>query len=408
MTKTSEDLSSIRGRVLVIDDDPVVSGMLCVTLEAAGHIGVEKDSAEAALTYLEGKEKEALPEVIFADIEMPGVNGYDLCRKIRASARTASIPVVFISSHDSLDDRIAAYEAGGDDFMSKPFDPQEVLKKAAICIRHRRKALLSENLRQSAETVAMNAMTNLGETAIQLKYMRRILGCQSLPALVKETMETTSEFGLKGLVQLRTPNQTITLTEHGPASPLEESVFEKMVGMGRVFSFKNRMIVNHEKLSILVVNMPVDDPNYAGRIRDHLAIIAESGNLAADNIRVRLGIVSRAQEMNEIAAVTSDTVDELRTSYRDIQMSARMELETMTNTIEGMYVGLGLTENQEMTVSDVVRNATEQVLNRLELSTRLDASFEKIVSQLSYSANVDFATPAVSVAEDTYQAIELW
>jgi DNA-binding response OmpR family regulator len=53
--------------------------------------------------------------------------------------------VVFISSHDTLDDRITAYEAGGDDFVAKPFDAQEAAQKAAICIRHHRKEVLARS-----------------------------------------------------------------------------------------------------------------------------------------------------------------------------------------------------------------------------------------------------------------------
>lgn len=406
MTMMTEGLSAFIGRVLIVDDDPIASGMLAVTLEAAGHTCLEMESGDAVITHLAATSKEQSPEVVFVDIEMPGMNGYALCQKLKASSLTANVPVVFLSSHDSLEDRISAYEAGGDDFISKPFDPEEVLKKASICIRHQRNALQSEDMRKSAESVALNAITNLGETAIQLKYMRRILGCHSLQALAKETLDTTAEFGLKGHVQLRIPGQTITLTEHGPASPLEESVFDKMTNMGRIFSFKNRMIVNHHKVSILVVNMPVDDPDYSGRIRDHLAIIAEAGDLAIDNINARLEAISRAHEMNEIAAVTRAAVEELRTSYRDIQISSRLELESMTNTIEGMYVGLGLTESQEATVSDIVRNSVGNVLNLLELGTKLDSSFGKIVGQLAHTVDVPVTTEPES--SNGFQSVELW
>ena len=276
VTGTSD---AIVGRVMIVDDDPIVSGMLGVTLEAAGHAVTEMESGEAALARLATLAADALPEVLFVDIEMPAMNGYALCRRIKADSRCAHIPVVFISSHDTLEDRILAYEAGGDDFVAKPFDPREAAQKASICIRHYRKAVHSEVMRKSAESVAMNAITSLGESAIQLKYARRALGCYSLQSLARETVATTAEFGLKGHVQFRTPGQTITLTENGPASPLEESVFEKMLGMGRIFSFKNRMVVNHEKVSILVVNMPLDDAEYCGRIRDHLAIVAEAAEV---------------------------------------------------------------------------------------------------------------------------------
>lgn len=402
--RRNEDLTMIVGRIMLVDDDPIVSGMLGVTLDAAGHSCVEMESAEAALTYLDSKAQGELPEAIFVDIEMPGMNGYELCVKLKALSRTTNIPVVFISSHDTLDDRIAAYEAGGDDFMSKPFDPEEVLKKAAICVRHNRKATQSEAMRKSAEKVAMNAITNLGETAIQLKYMRRILGCQSMQSLARETVETVAEFGLKGLVQLRAPDQIITLNDNGPASPLEESVFDKMLNMGRIFSFQNRMVVNHEKVSILVLNMPLADPEYAGRIRDHLAIVAEAADLAVDNVYVRLEAIDRAQEMKNIAGYTGDAITDLRRSYRDIQMATRIELEMMTNTIEGMYVGLGLSEGQEATVSDVVRHSTGSILDILEVGSTLDSSFANIASQLSQNIVI----PSIKEEEKAFESIEIW
>ena len=110
--------------------------------------------------------------------------------------------------------------------------------------------------------------------------------------------------------------------------------------------------------------------------------------------------------MNEIAAVTRAAVEELRTSYRDIQISSRLELESMTNTIEGMYVGLGLTDSQEATVSDIVRNSVGNVLNLLELGTKLDSSFGKIVGQLAHT--VDVPVPTEPESSNGFQSVELW
>ncbi len=169
--------------------------------------------------------------------------------------------------------------------------------------------------------------------------------------------------------------------------------------------FKNRMVVNHEKVSILVVNMPLDDAEYCGRIRDHLAIVAEAADLAIDNVCARLEAVRRAQEMQHIAAITRSAVEELRTTYRDIQISARLELETMTDSIEGMYLSLGLTNRQEATVSDVVRHATGRVLDLLELGSTLDASFTRIVGQL---APTDEIPTVEEKADPGFESIELW
>lgn len=109
VTETNDPLDTIVGRIMIVDDDPIVAGMLGVTLAAGGHDVAEMESGEAALALLASRPADELPEVLFVDIEMPGMNGYQLCRRLKADARSADIPVVFISSHDTLEDRIAAY-----------------------------------------------------------------------------------------------------------------------------------------------------------------------------------------------------------------------------------------------------------------------------------------------------------
>jgi hypothetical protein len=74
-------------------------------------------------------------------------------------------------------------------------------------------------MRKSAESVAMNAITSLGESAIQLKYARRALGCYSLQSLARETVATTAEFGLKGHVQFRTPARPSPSPKTAPPRP---------------------------------------------------------------------------------------------------------------------------------------------------------------------------------------------
>jgi hypothetical protein len=86
------------------------------------------------------------------------------------------------------------------------------------------------------------------------------------------TIDSMASFGLKCHVQLRTATATLTLTPQGPASPLEESVIERSKAMGRIFSFGNRLIVNYDRVSLLVTNMPVADEPLCGRIRDQAAI----------------------------------------------------------------------------------------------------------------------------------------
>ena len=392
------------GRILIVDDDPVAAGMLGASLAAAGHEIVEANSGEEALAALAGLSSEQLPDMVFLDIEMGmGMDGYETCRRLRASAATRDLPVIFLSGHDELDDRLRAYDAGGSDFMAKPFVADEVLRKARLAIAHkRRQEATVEEIRSSSDT-ATSALTSLGDSEVTLKFSRGALGCRTLRAMAALTIDSMASFGLNCHVQLRTPTATLTLTPQGPASPLEESVIERSKTMGRIFSFGKRLIVNYDSVSLLVTNMPVDDDPLCGRIRDQAATIAEAAELAVGNIDLRTEAVTRADELRKLSGVSRKAVEELRGSYREQQVATRLELETMAHTIEGLYVHLGLSNNQEFTISDTVRGAVDRVLTLFESSSALDQNFASIVEGLTQAGEY-----TVTQENEAPLTVELW
>ncbi len=392
------------GRILIVDDDPVVAGMLGVSLIAAGHEIVEANTGEEALATLAGLSSERLPDMVFLDIEMGmGMDGYETCRRLRAATATCDLPVIFLSGHDELDDRLRAYDAGGSDFMAKPFVSDEVLRKARLAIAHKRRqeATVAE-IRSSSDTVT-TALTSLGDSEVTLKFSRGALGCRTLRTMAALTIDSMASFGLNCHVQLRTPTATLTLTPQGPASPLEESVIERSKTMDRLFSFGNRLIVNYDSVSLLVTNMPVADEPLCGRIRDQAATMAEAAELAIGNIDLRTEAVMRADELRKLADVSREAVEELRGSYRDLQMATRLELETMAHTIEGLYIHLGLSNNQEFTISDTVRGAVDRVLTLFESSSALDENFASIVEGLTRAGEY-----TITQEDEAPLKVELW
>jgi CheY-like chemotaxis protein len=403
-TAQAGDEAPVSGRILIVDDDPVVAGMLGVSLAGAGYEVVEVNSGEAALGKLTELSSELLPDIVFLDIEMGmGIDGFETCRRLRAADATRDLPVIFLSGHDELDDRLRAYDAGGSDFIAKPFVPDEVLRKALVAIRHRRRQETVVAESRSTFDTTMAALTALGESGVTLKFSRGALGCSTLRALAALAIKSLSAFGIDCHVQLRTPSETLTLTARGPASPLEESVIDRSKEMGRIFSFGNRLIVNYDSISLLVTNMPTADDNLCGRIRDEVAVIAETADLAVANINLRIDAVRRADELRKLADFSRQAIEELRSSHRQLQGATRFEFETMADTIEGMYVHLGLTNRQEFTISDTVRGAVDKVLAMIEGSSDLDRSFASIVDALSKAGEY-----TIHQEEEAPLTVELW
>ena len=113
--------------------------------------------------------------------------------------------------------------------------------------------------------------------------------------------------------------------------------------------------------------------------------------------------MTRANELRELASASSLAIEELRGNYRELQGATRVEFETMANSIESMYVHLGLTNRQEFTISDTVRGAIDRVLTLFENSSELDQNFASIVAGLAKAGDYTVAQENAPVL-----SVELW
>lgn len=160
-----------RSRILVVDDErlnvELLEGMLSKDYEI-----VTAYSGEEALIKVE----KTFPDLILLDIMMPGMNGYEVCKKFKGNNKTMSIPVVMITALKEREDRIKAIEAGADDFLSKPVDMYElgVRVKSLLRVKHYYDALMEEKEKLLIYEAALNSMDDcvaITNTSGDFKYI---------------------------------------------------------------------------------------------------------------------------------------------------------------------------------------------------------------------------------------------
>ena len=110
-------------RLLVVDDEPNLLRAVAACLKAEDYEVSTARSGYEALMQL----AEAVPDLIISDIRMPGMDGYKLARQLRGSPRTALVPIVFLTAKDETADRIEGFRAGIDAYLTKPFEPDELI-----------------------------------------------------------------------------------------------------------------------------------------------------------------------------------------------------------------------------------------------------------------------------------------
>ncbi len=111
--------------ILLVDDQPANLQVLIHTLERLGCKLLVAKSGEAALTIAQ----KARPDLILLDIMMPGIDGFEVCRRLKLDADTQKIPVIFLSALDETGDKVRGLELGAVDYVAKPFQPEEVLAR---------------------------------------------------------------------------------------------------------------------------------------------------------------------------------------------------------------------------------------------------------------------------------------
>jgi len=114
--------------VLVVDDEPPIVRLVRAVLQADGYAVITASSGEDALTLLEAER----PDLVILDLMMPGMNGFETLRRIRAGN---TVPVIMLTARSGDSDKVSGFSSGADDYVTKPFNPEELSARVAAVIR---------------------------------------------------------------------------------------------------------------------------------------------------------------------------------------------------------------------------------------------------------------------------------
>lgn len=141
--------------IVIVDDDEHSLRLLTDLLSAAGYTVRSASSGPLALRSIQAKA----PALVLLDIQMPGMDGYEVCQRLKADAQTSVIPIIFISVLDHPRDKVKGFQMGGADYIIKPFEEMEVLARIKAHLALRRTQ--AELERRAAELEAMNTQLNV-------------------------------------------------------------------------------------------------------------------------------------------------------------------------------------------------------------------------------------------------------
>jgi DNA-binding response OmpR family regulator len=110
-------------RILAVDDEPHILKLVAFSLRAGGYDVIEASDGLSAISVAQAEQ----PDLVLMDVMMPALDGYEACRRLKANAETADIPVIMLTAKTQLAEQLAGTDAGAADYINKPFTPKDLV-----------------------------------------------------------------------------------------------------------------------------------------------------------------------------------------------------------------------------------------------------------------------------------------
>ncbi|MBK6636385.1 MAG: response regulator [Rhodocyclaceae bacterium] len=365
-------------KVYVVDDDAISRLTALAALEGLPVEPVEVSSGSAALAAM--ADSPSSEDVVLLDIEMPGIDGLEVCRRLRATGH-ARKTIVFLSSHDDLETRLTAYEAGGNDFIVKPADLDAVAAAVnlAVTLYEERCALAAQADR--AATTAISAVASASDLWPLVEFLRSGLQLRSVSHVGQALVQAASSYGMAVLVGLRGSAGAV-LSSQGECSELERSILSHAATIDRVFVMGNRMAINYPNATLVVSGLPKDDEPRVDRLRDYLSIMVE----AASNRVELLGKEQRQmhQAQGIVAAVQdlSRTIDDIHESSRQLHEQTKTISDNMVCELDRHLRAVRLSDDQQAALIGLVHDGISRIAELQLRAEQTSAGLGVVTTQL--------------------------
>ena len=307
--------------VLAIDDDKYVHHIIEESLAEFCKIIHAKDGDEGL--RLTNKYN---PDIILLDIEMPGMSGYDVCKTIKQSQNTQDIPVMFLSSKIELSDRVKGYSVGASDYITKPFNAEELIARIKVLYEYRQKCAKLKLDIVKANKTAEIAMTESGDMGRIMRYVGQSYHANNFQSLSEYFFTFFAPLNLDVVVVFWYQSKGIFYSQQSGVCPLEQELLEQHRHAQRFVDIGSSTIINYPKVSLLIKNMPVDNDALYGRYKDLFPHILEVTN---EKVVTMERSESSYEQAAQISTALQDIVKQLTTQNVEQNKSTKIFIEQL-------------------------------------------------------------------------------
>jgi len=368
----------VQKQLLIVEDDAFVRDMMRMALKSQFDI-VEAENGREGIMLL---DKGLNPAVIVSDIEMPELDGYEFCKKVRDFPHLIHVPIVFVSSRGTLEERIRGYEVGANDFLVKPFATEELSAKLEKLISIQSHHSEIEKKYQSAQKAASTAISSNSEFGKGMSAVEAIVHSNSLVELAHNFQDFCSSLGLNTSLIIEMDHEVHFFGNEGPKALLEKQIIEMLRNKGRFYDFDNRTQINYDKISLLVKNMPKKDRDRYGRYKDLLPSVIEAAESRVTTLTLQRSLRGQLEELQEAVIQINSMMTKLLYALANNKDKAETTLDSLIMELETSFLTMGLDDDQEAYLKELIDQKVHVALESTQNLDEVTESFTEVAKSL--------------------------
>jgi CheY-like chemotaxis protein len=366
-----------KASILCVDDEPVNLIIMEELLRDNYALNTVK-SGESCLEQV-GLQK---PDLILLDVNMPKMDGLETCERLKTDTDTAEIPIIFISALASHEELMAGYEAGGDDYITKPFSEEILQKKVQIVLAsQQRKRELEQISDRAVEALKVN-LTNTEMLGMVVQFLHRCQRVDDVDDLVNNVFDCLREFELESSLLIQAEPENRVWFSDGIDRPMENQILESLRGQDRVLSFGTRLAINSDHVTLLVRKLPSGQEEIEN-LRQQLVIMIEGLDTRLHAMQAEMLFDSRRELLTQVLESTRDKLGEIDEQHKRQTLVASEIATEMGNELEKSMPQLDLTEQQKKALLKIIDSSVSKIKSVHDEDCKLEEQFDVIIDDLS-------------------------
>ncbi|MCR6653540.1 MAG: DNA-binding response regulator [Cellvibrionaceae bacterium] len=320
-------------------------------------------------------------------MDMIGDSPIDLssCEKLLRQEFMQNMPLVVLTTDYSVKDKVKALEVGCDDLIDSKTTPDEVFARITKSIFHQiANSQLNQRLQLATET-ARNVMVDNSDLGANIQFLLQIQNCDNLDQLGQQFFATIQRYGLSCSLQMRSEMGKKDMEAHGMAKHLESQLLFQLKDSGRYVDFGPRTIVNYDRVSLLIKNMPLNDAEKYGSIKDNTFCLVQGINARILALEDRFKLLREKEALHKLGNDVRTVMGGLKMAYQDVMKQIVGEVENVTEKLEHRLPHLALTEADEQLIYDLSAKLVVETNRIFNEGLKVDEYFERLEGTIKRS-----------------------